>query len=154
MSYFFCTHYLNDAEYVLNKHFNDFILRIGFQNTNLNYGKIKKTLSRRKNQTYPNIPTTIESICTQFKDPKIMEKYGFNLENDAKFYVDTIIESDYAYTIFASKFVIDFVEENIEPKFRNYLMDGTFDSLPNGFYQLLIISIEYRNDVSNNSFAK
>lgn len=111
---------------------------------------MKKTLSRRKNQEYPKIPTSIENIGIQFKNPKIMEKYGYNLENDAKFYVDTILELDYAFTVFASTFVIDFIKENIQPNSRNYLMDATFDSLPNGFYQLLIISIEYRNDVSKN----
>lgn len=67
---------------------------------------------------------------------------------DAKFYVDTVITTEYAFTLFVSKFVVDFIEKNIEPAARNYLLDATFDSLPKGYYQLLIISIEYQNDVS------
>lgn len=77
-----------------------------------------------------------------------MDKYGYNMEHDAKCYIDTVVTPHYAFTVFASKFVIDFIEKNIEPSTRNYLMDATFDSLPKGFYQLLIISIEYQNDVS------
>ena len=82
-------------------------------------------------------------------EPHIMEQYGFNLERDGKFYIETVIEDHYAFTVFASKFVIDFIQEQIQPNKRHYLMDGTFDSLPSEYYQLLILSIEYENDVSS-----
>lgn len=71
------------------------------------------------------------------------------MDGDEKLYIGTVVKSKYAFTVFASKFVIDFIEKNIEPSSRKYLMDATFDSLPKDFYQLLIISIEYQNDVSN-----
>lgn len=77
-----------------------------------------------------------------------MEKYGYNYENDGKFYIDTVVTPHYAFTVFASNFVIDFIEKNMEHTSRNYLMDATFDSLPKEYYQLFIISIEYQNDVS------
>lgn len=60
-----------------------------------------------------------------------------------------MITPNYEFTIFASQFVMSFIQQNIRPGDRNYLMDGTFDSLPNGFYQLLIIALEYENDVSS-----
>ena len=77
-----------------------------------------------------------------------MEKYGYNYENDGKFCIDIVVTPDHAFTDFASKFVMNFIEKNMEPTARNYLMDATFDSLPKEYYQLLIISIEYQNDVS------
>lgn len=82
-----------------------------------------------------------------------MEKYGYTLENDARFYAGTVSKSKYGFTVFASEFVIKFIEKNIAPKSRRYLMDGTFDKLPSPFYQLLIISIEYQNDVSNFNYS-
>lgn len=80
-------------------------------------------------------------------EPKTIEEYGYNLDGDAKFYIDTVVAPDYAFTVFASKHTINFIEENIDPESRHYLMDATFDGLPPGFYQLLIIAIEYQNDV-------
>lgn len=78
-----------------------------------------------------------------------MEKYGHTFDGDSKFYFGTEIQKDFAFTVFASEFVINFVKNNITPRRRRYLMDGTFDSLPKGYYQLLIICIEYANDVSD-----
>lgn len=75
-----------------------------------------------------------------------MNKYGYTLDQDERFYIDTVISFQYAFTLLASKFVIDFVQKHIEPRARN--LDAIFDSLPDGFYQLLIVTIEYRNDVS------
>lgn len=82
----------------------------------------------------------------------IIEEYGYNLEHDSRFYIDTVVNPNYAFTVFASQFVIEFIQENIKPECRYYLMDATFDGLPPGYYQLLIISIEYQNDVSITNF--
>lgn len=73
------------------------------------------------------------------------------LKGDEDFYIDTVVKPHFAFTVFASKYVIDFINKNIEPNLRSYLLDGTFDSLPDGYYQLLVISIEYKNDVRKNS---
>lgn len=126
-------------------------LRDGFRNTNLQYERVRKTLQRSKNEEYPKIPRSIEEIKEAFRQPDIKEKYGLTLDGDNYFYVDTVISVDYAFTVFASHFVIDFVKANIRPNLRHFLMDGTFDSLPNKFYQLLIIAIEYQNKVSANN---
>lgn len=114
---------------------------------------MKKTLSRYKNKKHPSPrPDTIEDIRTAFLNPNIIQDYAYNYERDARFYINTVTTPDYSFTLFVSQFTIDFVEKNI--KRRKYLMDGTFDSLPEGFYQLLIIAIEYRNDVSRQLFVK
>lgn len=110
---------------------------------------MKRTLLRNKNKSYPKDPKSIENIRDKFKEAKVFEEYGYNLDSDARFYIGTVVEEDFAFTIFASHYVINFIERNIEPDSRNYLMDGTFDSLPNEYCQLLIISIEYKNDVSS-----
>lgn len=110
---------------------------------------MQKTLQRHKNKCHPKNPRSVDGIREVFLQPQIIEKYGSNLEDDGRFYIDTIVEDDYAFTVFASKYVIDFIQEHIPPNKRHYLMDGTFDSLPKEYYQLLIISIEYQNDVSN-----
>lgn len=111
---------------------------------------MKKTLERSKSANYPQIPKSIPDIKGAFTKPDIMNKYGLTLDSDNYFYVDTILAEDFEFTVFASHFIIDFIEKNIEPKSRNFLMDGTFGSLPNNFYQLLIIAIEYQNKVSGN----
>lgn len=110
---------------------------------------MERSLQRWKNQKFPPIPTSLKELRAEIKKPEIMKKYSSTYDGDGAFYVDTVISPDYDFTIFASPFVIDFVEKNIAPESRSYLMDGTFDSLPKGFYQLLIISIEHQNDVSN-----
>lgn len=111
---------------------------------------MKRTLQRHKNKAYPKIPKTLEDIRNSFLDPKILDEYGYNLEKNARFYIDTVIETNHAYTVFASKFVIDFIQKNIKPGLRNYLLDGTFDRLPGSdYYQLLIITIEFENEVGH-----
>lgn len=110
---------------------------------------MKRTLLRHKNPTYPSYLKTVDGIRDIFKKENVMEKYGYNLENDARFYAGTVSNEKHGFTVFASQFVINFIQKNIAPKSRCYLMDGTFDKLPRPFYQLLIISIEYQNDVSN-----
>lgn len=77
-----------------------------------------------------------------------MKEYGHTLDGDSKFYLGTEITEDYKFTIFYSEFVMNFIKENISIGSRRYMMDATFDSLPDGYYQLLIIAVEYRNNVS------
>lgn len=109
----------------------------------MRFEKVEKTLRRHKNKAHPKAS---QSIGELFKDPQIMHEYGHNLERDSKFYIDSVEAQDYGFTLFASQYTIDFFKQNI--KHRKYLMDATFDSLPESYYQLLVIAIEYRNDVS------
>lgn len=118
------------------------------RNTKLKYPSVRKTLARHKNIIYPNIPRTIIDIEKEFKKPDILNKYGVSFEGDAKFYIGTVVSPNHAFTVFASQFVIDFIKNNIEPASRLYLMDGTFGSIPNQFYQLLTITVEHLNSVS------
>lgn len=112
------------------------------------YNKVKRTLERVKSKKYPAVPSSIQDLQIEFKKPHIIEKYGYTFDGDAKLYIDTVVTPHHEFTVFASHFVIDFIQNNMAPETRNYLMDGTFDSLPAGFYQMLIISVEYQNDVS------
>lgn len=109
---------------------------------------MRRTLLRHKNPTHPAGPESVDGIRDIFKQDNIMEKYGYTLDNDARFYAGTVSKTKYGFTVFASQNIINFIQTNIEPKSRRYLMDGTFNKLPSPFYQLLIISIEYQNDVS------
>lgn len=115
---------------------------------------MKKTLERSKNKAYPKAVTSLEEISDKFKDRKIMDEYGYDHEKEAVFYVGTEIAKDFGFTVFKSQYVIDFIRNTIGRAPRKFLMDGTFDSLPKGFYQLIIIAIEYENEVSANKCVK
>lgn len=108
---------------------------------------MKKTLERNKNKPYPKVSRSLEEIRDQFKDENIMKEYGYDYENKSVFYVGTEVTSDYGFIVFKSQYVIDFIKNNIRPSLRKYLMDGTFDSLPNEYYQLVVIAIEHQNEV-------
>lgn len=119
------------------------IYRNGFRNTQLDYDRMKRTLIRHKNKKYPIAPRSVEGIRQTFMEPDIFEEYGRNKERDADFYIGTVChvgdeedenDKDYAFTVFASKYVIDFIKK-MPPHQRLYLMDGTFDSLPSEYYR-------------------
>lgn len=83
-----------------------------------------------------------------FQNPEIMNKYGSNLDMTENLYIATVVNEDYGFCLFASYATINMVKLNIEAQHRHYLIDGTFSCSPKIFYQLLIISVEYKNDVS------
>lgn len=124
-------------------------LRRGMRNTNLQFNKVKRTLERNKTNQYSNVPRTILELQKEFEKPDVLNKYGFSYEGDAKFYIGTVVLPNHAFTVFASQFVIDFVQKNIAS--RKYVMDGTFGSIPKQFYQLLTITLEHKNNVSSYS---
>lgn len=117
-------------------------------NTNLRFKQVKRTLERHKSVQYSNVPQSILDIQNAFKKPNVLNKYGFNYEGDARFYIDTVVSQNHAFTVFGSQFVIDFIKKNINPQSRKYVMDGTFGSIQNQFYQLFTITVEYMNNVS------
>lgn len=114
--------------------------------TNLKFQSADRNFHRWKTESRPKIPSSIKELESAFKTPEIINKYGQSYEGDGKFYIGTVLSPECDFTVFASPFVMKFIEENIND--RRYLMDGTFDSLPKGFYQMLVISIEYQDDVS------
>lgn len=83
-----------------------------------------------------------------FKKPEIIEQYGQTLNKQHSFYVNSVVHENYAFHVFASFATIEIIKKHITPENRNYLLDGTFKIIPRGFSQLLIISLEYKNDVS------
>lgn len=107
---------------------------------------MRRTLIRHKYKKYPNIPKTLIEIKDELNRPE-NEEFGRTRDGKDVLYIDTVIKKKYSFIVFASKKVIDHVEEYIDPEERNYLMDGTFQVVPAMFYQLFIISIEYANDV-------
>lgn len=123
----------------------------GFRDTNLKYSEVKKTLERCKNKVYPPVKHLPEEILELFTNEAVMRDYGHTLEGEAVMYVGGEVEPR-AFIVFKSQYVIDYIEANIPRGERYYLMDGTFDSLPKEFYQLVIIAIEIANDVS--TFAR
>lgn len=116
---------------------------------------MQRTASRLKSTYNCKIPRSAQDIKKVFENSVIYEKYALNLRKSKPFYIDSVdgIDpvdgKDSSFTIFASHQIIDLVEQHILPKDRKYLMDGTFDVCPIGcHYQLLVIYIEFKNDVS------
>lgn len=109
---------------------------------------MKRNLGRILNPNRPKMPTTSKEISDAFQNEAIYNEYGRNERKTEPFYIGTVDKSSYSFTMFASMDVVKMIEEYI-PTDRRYLMDGTFDVTPIGCYsQLLIIYIEFKNDVS------
>lgn len=113
----------------------------------LKLSSIERQLFRLRDKEYPERPKTDEDITLAFHDPEILDDYGQTLNKQHPFYVDSVVNEAYSFHIFASFATIDLIKEHIEPENRNYLLDGTFKIVPRGLNQLLIISIEFKNDV-------
>lgn len=111
---------------------------------------MERNLRRHKNKKYPKVPRSAVDIIRSFEDSAVIQEFGFNLRKTKRFYIDTVeIDEKSSFTLFASHEIFDLVKKHILPNDRRYLMDGTFDVTPIGcHYQLLIIYIEYKNDVS------
>lgn len=109
---------------------------------------MKRNLNKIKNAKRPKIPQGPSELRLLFEKPEVIAKYGYTLDNSASFYVDTVVKPQFSFCVFKSNSIIGIIKENIDPTLRHYLIDGTFSCVPSGFYQVLIISIEYQNDVS------
>lgn len=110
---------------------------------------MERNLRRLKDQPYPKAPHNAHEIIDAYTDEKILSNFAYNLSNTDKLYIDTITTNTYCFTLFASMENIKLVDANIPPNMRNYSMDATFKIVPKSeFKQLLIIYIEYKNDVS------
>lgn len=109
---------------------------------------MKKTLERKKNPRHPKRPSSLAEFRNEILKPDLMSQYGYTSDGDFRFYIDTVLNKDYEFTVFGSQYTIEFIQKNIPPESRRYIMDGTFDKIPKYFYQLLIIAVEYQNDVS------
>lgn len=110
---------------------------------------ISRSLRRFKSKPYPKVPKTRLQLQKSLNSSSVIRDFGFNLDETARLYFDTVLAKDYLFTVFASNDIINIVKQNIEPGKRKYLLDGTFKVVPKQFYQLLIIAIEFKNDVSH-----
>lgn len=125
-------------------------LRRELGESKLRFDSMKKTIARRTSKNYPRNVKSAEAIAVEFKNPKTFNEFGLNLRKTEPFYIGTVeVPSKYSFTVFASKQVMSLIDRHISDD-RHYMMDGTFDVTPLGcYYQLLVIHIEYQNDVSH-----
>lgn len=109
---------------------------------------MKRQLFRIKNAKYPKIPKNINEIVDAMEDPMIRRNFGYTFNGDNEFYAGTVITAKYNFVVFVSQKATNIIEQFIPPSDRRYLFDGTFKVAPRHFYQLMVISVEFRDDVS------
>lgn len=110
---------------------------------------MERNLRRYKSKKYPKKPKSVAEIIEAYKNPQILHQFGNNLRNTAQFYIDTVqVGPNSAFTVFASHQVLDLVKSYVPFDEQYIMMDGTFDVTPIGYYQLFIIYIQFKNDVS------
>lgn len=111
----------------------------------LNFKSCEPTLCRLKNRKYPKIPKKHKQIKELLDNRENLEKYGMTLNKKHRFYIGSVVNDKFSFFVFASMAIIEFIKEHLKERF--YLADGTFRIAPRMFSQLLIISIEFQNDV-------
>lgn len=114
----------------------------------LRFKSVEDTLQRIKNKQYPEIPKSCKEIEEVLKKPETFENFGHTLTKKNQLYIGSEVNDKFSFHVFASISVIEFIKENISVDQRFYLIDGTFKIVPRKLSQLLIISIEFKNDVS------
>lgn len=108
---------------------------------------MERNLYKIHKDVMPVAPKTPGEVLKMFGMEHIMNTYGKSLDEGHIFYVDTVIEEDFSYTIFKSKGICNIIDRLPKAQ-RKFLLDGTFKSCPRGSYdQLLIIYLEYYNHV-------
>lgn len=82
-------------------------------------------------------------------DPKLLKDFGRTLDKTNKLYFGSVVKKAFTFHVFASMCIIKLIESCItkEKLKRKFLIDGTFRVVPRLYYQLLIITVEYKNDV-------
>lgn len=114
----------------------------------LDWKKLEPQLNRLKNKQYPIKPKTSEAMAEELKKPTTREMFGKTLDKQRDFYIDSVVRPSFSFHLFASLAVISFIREHIKLGERFYSMGGTFQVVPRGLSQLLIISIQFKSKVS------
>lgn len=114
---------------------------------------MERQLHRIRDKHYPARPKTDEDVKKMLKDPEIYEQYGKTLNKQHSFYVDSVVKNQFAYHVFVSFTIIQLIKKFIKPGERTYLLDGTFKIAPRQFKQLLILSIEYKQNVCSETIT-
>lgn len=126
---------------------NEFFRRDEPHKSKLRFKSIEATLNRLKNKEYPELPKACKEIAEVLEKPEVIEQFDKTLTKKNRLYVDSEVNDTYSFHIFMSHSTIEFIKEHINVGERFYLMDGTFKVVPRKLSQLLIISIEYKNEV-------
>lgn len=119
----------------------------------LTFESVSRQLYRLRDKQYPERPSTDEALKDAFGKADIFVEYGRTLDKRRPLYAGSVVKRNYAFHAFASFGVVDLIKKHIPPNERKFLMDGTFKIVPRRFRQLLIIAIEYNNDVSIYTFV-
>lgn len=122
-------------------------------NTKLDYNKLKRQLIEIKNLKYPKIPKTIKEIERAFEVKSNCERFGMTLNGMHKLYMGMKTGDSHSFLVFGSQKVMDIINKYIPRRNRNLLIDGTFKIIPRQFYQLVVVCIEFKNDVRRNFTA-
>lgn len=113
----------------------------------LRFKEVLRQLVRLKGKAYPERPKTNKGIQNTLNNEQIYADYGRTMNKYDAFYTGSVVKAEHSFHVFASQTTIRTIKEHIPPNRRFYLMDGTFKIVPRLCSQLLIISIEYKNDV-------
>lgn len=98
-------------------------------------------------------PKTPLEVLEAFQNEEIWYRFGVTKHQEsAPLFKACIQEDNFSYCIFSSDKIKALIKEYIPPKHRTYLLDGTFNIVPQGcFKQLLILYINYFDEkVSKN----
>lgn len=123
------------------------MIRRPLGDSELQFKCVERQLYRLRDKKYPKHPRTNDEIRNEMKKPEIVEHFGRNMSKQVKFYIGSEVKTLFAFHVFASMKVVNFIKKNIACEDRKYLIDGTFKVVPQKFAQLLVISIEYKNNV-------
>ena len=94
-------------------------------------------LHRRKSIKYPKRPKTHQETRNVLQDPQIKIDFGQTVDKYGAFYIDSVVKDKHTFHVFASPSVVNLI--------TNHMV--TFTVIPKEFAQLVVISIEYKNDV-------
>lgn len=122
----------------------------------LEYDSIKWHLANLRNKKHPKLPKleTNENVLELHRkykhllDEESMRKeYGRTLDDRHKLYFGSVVKSVFAFHVFVSTIVIDMIKDHITSEKQQKL----FSVVPRKLNQLLIIAVEYNNDVSKDN---
>lgn len=137
--------FCDDSKYY---HFLNVFCRRNRGESRLIYKKLKRQLNRRKNKKYPKWPKTHAATRDALNDPKFAKEFGRTADGYDNFYSGSVVKEEHSFHVFVSPSVTNLIKYHMIGQRRHYLIDGTFAVVPREFAQLLIISIEFKNDVS------
>lgn len=145
---------------VYNKILLIFLIRREPGESKLKFRSVKYQLKHLRDLEYPKKPDNQKDedpfdvhrkYTAQMNEPDNLEKFGRTLDKAHQLYFGSVVRKAFSFHVFASMCIIKLIESCItkEKLKRKFLIDGTFRIAPRLYYQLLIITVEYKNDVRN-----